>query len=303
MHAFTDGRDTLPHAGAAFLARARSHAGRARGLGRRALLGDGPRPALGAHAARVRHARPRSRAIPRRQRRAGGQGRLRRGETDEFIEPTLVGAEAAIRPGDSVIAFNFRPDRMREITRALAEAGFGPHPADDPGSSEELPGWTGRGGVPAIARYTTLTRYEEGWPYPVVFSRGAPREHASGGARARGRVAAARGGDGEVPARDVLLQRRRGDADARRAARAGALAAGRADVRPQAADERARGGGGVRWRVAGGRAALRDHQLRQRGHGRSHGRDRGGGEGDRDGGRVPGRGGRARSTSAAACAW
>src|SRR5206468_3578677 len=55
-----------------------------------------------------------------------------RGETDEFIEPTLVGAEARIRPGDSVIAFNFRPDRMRQLTRALAEPGFG-------GGGEEAP--------------------------------------------------------------------------------------------------------------------------------------------------------------------
>src|SRR4051812_29290498 len=43
-----------------------------------------------------------------------------RDETDEFIKATTVGEEATIRPGDSVIAFNFRPDRMREITRALA---------------------------------------------------------------------------------------------------------------------------------------------------------------------------------------
>ena len=48
-----------------------------------------------------------------------------RGETDEFITPVLVGEEARIRPGDAVFAFNFRPDRMREITRALAEPGFG----------------------------------------------------------------------------------------------------------------------------------------------------------------------------------
>jgi 2,3-bisphosphoglycerate-independent phosphoglycerate mutase len=49
-----------------------------------------------------------------------------RAETDEFIAPTTVGAEARIRPGtDSVIAINFRPDRMRQITRALADPGFG----------------------------------------------------------------------------------------------------------------------------------------------------------------------------------
>ena len=45
-----------------------------------------------------------------------------RDETDEFITPTTVGEEARIRPGDSVIAFNFRPDRMRQITRAQADA-------------------------------------------------------------------------------------------------------------------------------------------------------------------------------------
>ena len=47
-----------------------------------------------------------------------------RGETDEFITPVLIGDEALIRPGDSVVGLNFRPDRMREITRALAAPGF-----------------------------------------------------------------------------------------------------------------------------------------------------------------------------------
>ena len=40
-----------------------------------------------------------------------------RGETDEFIKPTLVGEEGRIRAGDSVIFFNFRPDRARQLTR------------------------------------------------------------------------------------------------------------------------------------------------------------------------------------------
>ena len=50
VHAFTDGRDTLPHAGAGYLAELDATPG-ARGLGDRALLGDGPRPPLGSHAA------------------------------------------------------------------------------------------------------------------------------------------------------------------------------------------------------------------------------------------------------------
>ena len=47
-----------------------------------------------------------------------------RDETDEFIQPTLVGGEARVRDQDSIICFNFRPDRMRQIVRALADAGL-----------------------------------------------------------------------------------------------------------------------------------------------------------------------------------
>ena len=65
-----------------------------------------------------------------------------RGETDEFITPTTVGDEARIRPGDSVIAFNFRPDRMRQITEKLTET---------------------------VDRYVTMTEYDEDWAYPILF--------------------------------------------------------------------------------------------------------------------------------------
>src|SRR5205085_10655934 len=60
-----------------------------------------------------------------------------------------------LRPDrDSVIAFNFRPDRMRQLTRALAEPGFAE---------------VDRGGAPVAERYATMTEYEEGWPYPIAF--------------------------------------------------------------------------------------------------------------------------------------
>jgi 2,3-bisphosphoglycerate-independent phosphoglycerate mutase len=163
VHAFTDGRDTLPHGGLGFMrelervpgARVGSVVGRYWAMDRdrrwdrtqRAydLLVAGSAP---------HHADSAEQAVA---------DAYRRGETDEFIEPTLVGAEARIGPSDSVIAFNFRPDRMRQLTRALAEDGFGE-------GGEELPGWSGRGGAPPCARYTTMTSFEEGWPYPVVFS-------------------------------------------------------------------------------------------------------------------------------------
>lgn len=46
------------------------------------------------------------------------------GKTDEFIVPTVCAKNAAIKPNDSVIFFNFRPDRAREITRSLVDPEF-----------------------------------------------------------------------------------------------------------------------------------------------------------------------------------
>jgi 2,3-bisphosphoglycerate-independent phosphoglycerate mutase len=165
VHAFTDGRDTLPHAGAGYLTELADIDGVRVGsvLGRywamdRDRRWDRTQRAYDmlVHGAAPYHA-------------ASGQEAVReayeRGETDEFIEPTLVADEAKIRSSDSVICFNFRPDRMRQLTRALADPDFG-----EEAGAEALPGWTGRGGARPVERYTTLTEYEEGWRYPVVFA-------------------------------------------------------------------------------------------------------------------------------------
>jgi 2,3-bisphosphoglycerate-independent phosphoglycerate mutase len=143
IHAFTDGRDTSPTAGAGSLAevegwgfgRVGSVVGRYYAMDRDgrwdrteravALLVDGE----GDH-----HAGSGEAAV---------RAAYERDETDEFITPTTVGEDdSRIRPGDSVIAFNFRPDRMRQITTKLSET------AD---------------------RYTTITEYDEDWTYPVLF--------------------------------------------------------------------------------------------------------------------------------------
>ncbi len=164
VHAFSDGRDTLPHAGVDYLAE----------------LDRMPGVRVGSVVGRY-WAMDRDRRWERVQRAydllvhgrashrvATGEQAVRdayaRGETDEFIEPTAVGEEARIRPGDSVLCFNFRPDRMREIVRALAEPNFGQD------GSEQLPGWEGRGGAPPCDSLRTLTEYEERWPYPVAFA-------------------------------------------------------------------------------------------------------------------------------------
>jgi 2,3-bisphosphoglycerate-independent phosphoglycerate mutase len=162
VHAFTDGRDTLPHAGAGFLRELeRLPGGRVGSVIGRYWAMDRDRRwdrTQRAYDMLVRGEAP-------HQAPSGEQAvedAYRRGETDEFIEPTLVGEEGRIRPTDSVIAFNFRPDRMRQITRALAEPGFEE-------GSEELPGWGSREGA-VVGRYATFTSYEEDWCYPVVFS-------------------------------------------------------------------------------------------------------------------------------------
>ena len=154
VHAFTDGRDTLPHAGADFLARLDTVAGARVGsvIGRYFAMDRDRRWERTQRAYDLLvHARAEHGADTGEQ---AVRAAYERGETDEFVQPTRVGADTEIRPGDSVIAFNFRPDRMRQITRALAEPGFAE---------------VDRGGAEPVARYTTLTEYEEGWPYPVAF--------------------------------------------------------------------------------------------------------------------------------------
>ena len=175
VHAFTDGRDTLPHAGAGFLAQLDQTPGARVGsvIGRywamdRDRRWDRTQRAYDmlVHGQAPQHSSSGAQAVSEA---------YARGETDEFIEPTLVGEDAAIRPGDSVIAFNFRPDRMRQVTRALAEPAFAEGGAQGADASEDLPGWSGRGGTPPIGAYATFTEYEEGWPYPVAFLPERPR--------------------------------------------------------------------------------------------------------------------------------
>ncbi len=47
-----------------------------------------------------------------------------RGETDEFIQPAVIGGFDGIHDGDGVFFINFRADRAREILRAIGEPGF-----------------------------------------------------------------------------------------------------------------------------------------------------------------------------------
>jgi 2,3-bisphosphoglycerate-independent phosphoglycerate mutase len=158
LHAFTDGRDTLPTSGAGFLETVegwmqRAGAGRVGTVVGRYYAMDRDRRWNRVQLAYdlLVHGRAEVSAVSAVE---AVRDAYARDETDEFIKPVRVGEEARIRPGDSVLAFNFRPDRMREITRALAEPGF-----------DEID----RGGAEPVECYTCMTQFEEDWTYPVAF--------------------------------------------------------------------------------------------------------------------------------------
>ena len=70
-----------------------------------------------------------------------------RGETDEFIRPTVLASYAAPRDGDGFFCLNFRADRARQIMAALAQPGFDAYPAGT------RPQWAG---VLGMADYSKL---------------------------------------------------------------------------------------------------------------------------------------------------
>jgi 2,3-bisphosphoglycerate-independent phosphoglycerate mutase len=71
------------------------------------------------------------------------------GVTDEFIEPVVLAGRPRLQPGDVAILFNFRPDRVRQLTERLLASGFD---------------------------VVTMTRYREDFDCPVAF----PEQDATG---------------------------------------------------------------------------------------------------------------------------
>ncbi|WP_372789706.1 2,3-bisphosphoglycerate-independent phosphoglycerate mutase [Paraconexibacter sp.] len=146
VHAFTDGRDTLPTAGVGYVSDVEEwcmQAGNARVatvIGRYFAMDRDNREERTRAAVDLLVAGRGSHHAETA--RAALEAAYERGETDEFVTATTVGPEGMIRPGDSVLAFNFRPDRMRQLTAAIA---------------------------PGVARYTCLTQYDETWDWPVAF--------------------------------------------------------------------------------------------------------------------------------------
>lgn len=82
----------------------------------------------------------------------------KKGVTDEFIEPTLIDQGnhqvATVKDNDSVIFFNFRPDRARQLTQAFVLPVFNNFD---------------RGAMLKNLYFVTMTEYEKGLPVQIVF--------------------------------------------------------------------------------------------------------------------------------------
>lgn len=161
IHVLTDGRDTSPNGGATYVKHLEAAIARA-GVGRIASV-SGRYYAMDrdkrweriqlAYDAIVTGTGPTATS-------AGAviDAAYKAGVTDEFIIPTVIVDETGqpagpIADGDSVLFFNFRADRMRQIIRAL--------------TFDDFDGFA-RAHVPAMA-VTTMTEYDGTFPFPVVF--------------------------------------------------------------------------------------------------------------------------------------
>jgi 2,3-bisphosphoglycerate-independent phosphoglycerate mutase len=160
VHAFLDGRDTLPQSAPGYLARVQTTMDRL-GVGRYGVVS-------GRYYAMDRDSRwERTRLAydalvhgegffaPDAQ--AAVRAAYARGETDEFVRPTVVAPEreARVRTGDVCLFFNFRPDRARQLTRAFFEKDF-----------VEFD----RGPEPPSVDFVTMTLYKKEFPLPVAFA-------------------------------------------------------------------------------------------------------------------------------------
>lgn len=83
------------------------------------------------------------------------EARYAAGETDEFLKPIIVNGQAGrVQDGDSLYFFNYRSDRVREVTQLLG--GFDRSPRPD------FP-------YPKDIHLTTMTQYNVQFPYSIAF--------------------------------------------------------------------------------------------------------------------------------------
>jgi 2,3-bisphosphoglycerate-independent phosphoglycerate mutase len=97
-----------------------------------------------------------------------------RGVTDEFVIPFVCTskngqAPATIRDDDACVCFNFRADRVRQITRALARnSGLNATGGSDLPGAADLDATIARDRVPKNLHYVCMTQYDKNFSLPVV---------------------------------------------------------------------------------------------------------------------------------------
>ncbi len=83
--------------------------------------------------------------------------------TDEFVEPTLIADRPALEDGDSVVWFNFRSDRARQLTRMLADIR-----SEDWADEVET--------SPPDAEVVMMTQYDKTFDLPVAYPPNQPEQ-------------------------------------------------------------------------------------------------------------------------------
>jgi 2,3-bisphosphoglycerate-independent phosphoglycerate mutase len=180
VHPFMDGRDTLPTNGAGYIEQLQQQV---RSLSSAARIAS----VSGRYYAMDRDKRWEriNKAFSAMVEGAGDGGRFvdpvaamkdsyNRGVTDEFVVPFVCldnrgEPVATIRPDDSCINFNFRADRARQITRALArESGLSKDAGRDLPDSDGLDQAIPRARVPKNLTYICMTQYDKQFTLPFV---------------------------------------------------------------------------------------------------------------------------------------
>lgn len=161
LHCFLDGRDVPPSSAHEYLAELEAKC-REYGVGRIATVSGRyyamDRDKRWDRVEKAYRAMVHGEGLPARTSDEAVKVAYGRGETDEFVVPTVLqdqdgGPVATIRPNDAVIFFNFRFDRARELTYAFVREDFDAFPR------AELPGLF----------FVCLTRYDETVQAPVAF--------------------------------------------------------------------------------------------------------------------------------------
>ena len=181
VHAFMDGRDTLPTNGAGYLEQLQQkmreyNCGKIATVNGRYYAMDRDRRweriAKAYNAMVLADAEGGKQADPVQ----GMKDSYNKGVTDEFVIPFVVeeaGKSArstqTIRDDDSCICFNFRADRVRQITRALARnSGLNDKGGSDLPGAADLDAAIPRDRVPKNLRYVCMTQYDKNFSLPVV---------------------------------------------------------------------------------------------------------------------------------------